>query len=227
MREALRTDPSFPWTYRLLREIYVAQSRDKEAVAELNRLRELYPEVGEIYAQLAYVYHERIAPKDPSAYEQAYQSNRKLLEIQKRSNPAEADSTEANLLECSLTTGRYAEVIERAPALAARISNHDWQMAMYLFTLIAQVVEKDNGKASDTLLQVETLYARAFRGRKSAPDWVYGGTVHYLERRVPPSPQQAALVNLIRAINTAPASVEPALFEAVRDSLGTTSKRRG
>lgn len=225
MREALRTDPSFPWTYRLLREIYVAQSRDKEAVAELSHLQQLYPEVAEIYAQLAYIYHERIAPKDPSAYEQAYQSNRKLLEIQKRSNPAEADATEANLLECSLTTGRYSEVIERAPALAARFSNHDWQMAMYLLTLTAQVLNQDDRQASDTLIQVETLYARAFRGRKSAPDWVYNGTVHYLERRVPPSPQQAALVNLIRAINTTPASVAPGLFEAVRASLETMSKR--
>ena len=224
IREALRMDPGYPWSYRLLREVYLAQNRDKEAISALVQLRDLYPEVGEIYAQLAFVYHERIAPKDRSAYEQAYQANRKLLEIQKKSDPAQVDATEANLLECSLTTGRNAEVIERAPALAARIANPDWQMAMYLFTLIGQVLEKDNRRALDALLQTETLYQRSFKNTKRIPEWVYDGTVNFLEKRVDPSPQQAALVNLVRAINKTPSSVDPGLFQAVRDSLSPTAK---
>lgn len=220
LKESLRLDPSFPWAYRLLREIYAAQGRARAGVAELKRLQKLQPELPEIYEQLAFLYHEQIAPTDPSAYEQAYQANRALLNLQKKSNLAASDATEANLLECSLTTGRYSEVIERAPALAARISSPDWQMAMHAFTLAAQVLTRDNRAALASLGRMQSLYTANYQGKSGMlPDWNYGGTLNYLDKRVPKSPQQSALVELIKAVNDIPKPVSPSVFQAMRASL--------
>jgi len=225
VRESLRTDPGYPWSYRLLREIYLAQNRDRAAVVEFRRFQKLYPEVAEIYKQIAYVYHERIARNDPSAYEEAYKSNSQLLELQRKNDPSQAESTEVNLVECSLTTGRHREVIDRAKRLAARLRDADWQMPLYLFMLAAQVLQGTHSEALDTLSQVEALQKRAFRDPNAEATWVYDGTLLYLERRVQ-SPQIASLVELVRAFNGGPARVPPEAYRALREALAPTGSTR-
>jgi tetratricopeptide (TPR) repeat protein len=229
LNEAIQIDPSHPWSYVQLREIYLDQGLDSEAVAELQRFQRRYPKVGEIYAQLAYVYHERMARSDPTAYQLAYEANQKLLDLVRGREPARALEAELNLVECSLTTGRYQELIQKVPDLLARIGpNPDRRMTLKLLMLSAQVLQHDDPGALKTLAEFEKIYNREFRPSGMWHNWTYDGTVLYLEKRVPPSARTAAVLELVRAVNNTltvrrgkgpPPVIPQKLFDNIRTVL--------
>ena len=229
LKKALEFDPYYTWNYALLRLILLDQGKDDDAVKELRHYERDYPQVGEIYSQLAFVYHERISRTDPAAYELAYKENRKLLDMVKDSDPAQALSTESNLLECELTTGRYADVVRKTPGLLVRIGKDpDLRMAVTLLKLSAQILQHDDQGALKTLAELTSIYYREFKPAGKRHTWTYDGTVNYLASRVPQSARTAAVLALVQALNSTlrfdkgadpPPAIPQALFDNIRKAL--------
>jgi tetratricopeptide (TPR) repeat protein len=228
-RSAIRTNPSYPWSYRLLVELYHDQDRDTELASLLRDLQKEHPQVAEIYVQLAFVYHERLAGRNPASYESAYEANRQLLNLVHDSDPEQALSAEMNLLECRLTTGRYHEVLQNAPALLARVGNDaDNQLSVHLLMLAAEVLLRQDRDALTTLDQARRIYDDNFKSRGRWHNWVYDGTQRYVATHHPDDARTRALAELIRAINGTSSvrqadgdgdGVPPAISGEVFDSL--------
>jgi Tfp pilus assembly protein PilF len=221
--KAQQTDPGYPWSYRLLRDIYIRQGQDRVAVERFERFRTSYPQVGEIYSQLAYLYHERMAEKDAVAYDKAYNINAALLAMSGSLSESEAADTLNNLVECSVTTGRYAEAEQRARERLASLALPAQRLTMILFLYASQVLRGEWNEAMASLNAAE-----AEQEKLEAPQsvWVYNGTLNYLATRVPQTQAVQAVRELIQAINfddrnpdrphpKAPASI----FEVNRQAL--------
>ena len=235
VESAIRTDPSYPWSYRLLANLYHHQNRDKEAAERLAYFQNRFPQVPEIYVQLAFVYHERLAGQDEGSYERAYQANSQLLALVHDSDHARALSTELNLLECSLTTGRYQEVLERAPELLKRIGNDaDSQLAVHLLMLAANVLSGNDRDALATLDQTRRIYDSDFKSHGKWHEWVYDGTQRYVATHHPDDTRTMALAELIRAINETSSVLQgdgdgrpPAVSGQVFDRLSSALESAG
>ncbi len=213
--------------YTLLRLIYTDQNRIQGAVDALHRYGNQYPTVPAIYSQLAYVYHEQVALSDPKGgFENAYVACRRWLELVRGGDPAEAVEVEVNFDETRLTTGRYAEVLRDGKDLLSR--GHldvNQRMTLSVLLLSAQVLQGDKRDALATLDSLRDLYATEFVRANVTPNWVYDGTVFYLQMQ-PKSPTTDALTHLVRAINesahNAPGGliqINNELFDNLRRSL--------
>ena len=233
VHKALEIAPSYSWSYDLLVDIYLDQGLDRKAVAELRRLQRKSPEVTEIYSQLGYVYHERIAGDDPAAYQFAYEAYQKLVDLLREHDPVQVVSAELDLEESRLTTGRYSQLIQEAPQLLERVGpDADRRMALTLFVLSAQILQHDDTDALKTLAKLENIYDREFRPLNKWHDWTYDGTVLYLEKRVPPSATTIAVLRLVQAVNNTstvrrgnrpPPAIPQELFDNVRRLLESST----
>jgi len=203
VKTAILTDPSYPWSYGLLADLYHSQKRDQDAAKQLAAYQLKYPRVPEIYSQLAFVHHERLAPRDPASYEKAYQANRQLLTLIHGADAAQVLSTEMNLLECSLTTGRYQEVLQRAPELLTHLRDDDAdnRLVVHLLKLAAEALSTRDRDALTTLDETRRIYDAGFKSHGKWHNWVYDGTVHYVATHDPADARTAALAELIGAIN--------------------------
>ena len=238
VESAIRTDPSYPWSYQLLANLYHNQNRDQEAAERLRYFQKKFPQVPEIYGQLAFIYHERLTDQDSAGYELAYQANSQLLRLVRDADRARALSAEMNLLECSLTTGRYQEVLQRGPELLVRLGNDaDSQLSVHLLILAAEVLLRNDRDALTTLDQARRIYDEDFKSRGKWHDWVYDGTQRYVTRLHPGDARTTALSDLIRAVNKTssvrqqpggPPLISGEIFDRLRAALesGTSTERR-
>jgi tetratricopeptide (TPR) repeat protein len=229
LRKAIRIDPTYPWSYSILIDTYHAQDRDRDAISELLRLQRTYPTAGAICFYLALVYHERIAREDPAAYQLAYQNNQKVVNLERDRDQNLTLAAELNLEENRLTTGRYAELVEKQPELLKRVGeDSDARLGLTLLMLAAQVLAHDSRNALGTLADLERIYEGEVRPAGKPSTWVYFGTEAYLEKRVPRSPQTIALLALVHGVNnisgtgaanTPPPVIPQELFEQLRKAL--------
>ncbi len=197
---AIRTDPTYSLSYRLLADLYHRQGHDSEAAARLRALQSAHPEVAEIYVQLAFIYHERLA--DAASYELAYEANSRLLRLISDGDPAQVLAAEMNLLECRLTVGRYREVLAKAPELLTRLGDDaDNRLAVHVLVLAAQVLSRDDRGALKTADEVRRIYNDDFKSSGKWHGWLYDGTLPYVQKHVAADARMTALAELIQAIN--------------------------
>lgn len=227
--KAIGTDPDAGWTYQLLRRIYLEQNRASELVTLLESTSAKYPSSIYPRQELGYVYHEYLAPADPSNYARACNIYRQLQK-QVADRPAEKQQTDASIAECSLTTGRYQEALRLASDVMAKTS--DYRVPMQLIAYAARVAAADYSGAA---VQLDSL-EQSVRGPEAKPEfsWVYDGTQSYLKRTRIAEPAKGALVRLVAAVNACgkiPAGKKPpelpaSLFEDNRAALRTLSIRQ-
>ncbi len=129
-----------------------------------------------------------------------------------------------NLDETRLTTGRYPEVIASASRmLAAGGLDLNERMTLQVLLLSAQVLQGDDPAALQTLADFERFYSGQFHPANRWHNWVYDGTLFYLEKRVPVSDKTSALLRLVQAVNGASTNrggnSPPAIGQEVFDNL--------
>jgi tetratricopeptide (TPR) repeat protein len=226
---AIEIEPNYPWTYRLFVQILVDKQLEQEAINKLKEYAQKYPDVAEIYLQLAYVYHEYVSRTDQGAYQQTYEALKKAIEILKGRDPDQALTAELNFAESELTTGRYKDLIDSAAGLIDRVgADPDRIMALDILKLSAQVLLNDDRGALETLAHFESIYKLEFKQKAKWHKWIYDGTIRYVENIRPSSKKTEALMALLRAVDGIssdhitdgqPPSIEPELFEALRREL--------
>jgi tetratricopeptide (TPR) repeat protein len=197
--EAVRSDPKNATAYPLLRQIYVDRDEVTEAERQLEALARKYPQVSYPRQQLAYLYHETVSQKDPTGYARAYRVNRRLLEEAR--DPAERSASEANFVECNLTTGRYREAVKLArEAAASKGISPDRAIAMRLIAYAALAADREYGEAAQELNQLERAIGALPAGSETG--WVFDGTLHYIRTQAAmEEPLKSAVIKLIGEIN--------------------------
>ena len=146
---------------------------------------------------LAYHFHERVAPGDPGAYADAYEILSKLEAL--ASDLAVRTSVRVNLVEACLTSGQYAKAIGLGRELLARPRlDQEWQLNTRFFVYASLVLSQRTSDAVQAGKELDDYYARLPAGFTN--DWGYGGTRAYLQRASIPAASKEALLQTLANI---------------------------
>jgi tetratricopeptide (TPR) repeat protein len=158
-----------------------------------------YTAPGEILGlglQVAYQYHEFLAPGDPQAYTVVHDVLSRIEPLAQEQ--ALRESVRANLAESSLTVGRYDDAIAIAGELAAQPSAGPSTVLNMKYMLFAALTLKgDRARAAQALADLNSYLGTV--PEDFSNDWSYMGTARYIER-VAPEPEKQVLLQTIARI---------------------------
>ena len=227
--KAANADPAYRDTYALLRYIYTNQNHPEQAVQVLEGLSAKHPSVPYPLQELAILYHENLGPKDPHAFQRAYQIDLRLRGMAQ--DPAEKESYEANFIETSLTVGRYPEAVSMAGALAANAKSADNRIAMRLVAYTGCVLLGNYKEAARQLRELAGALHSLGSDPQDATTWIYDGTLTYVRQQAIPEPLKTDLGKLVAAINESNrkarhSTAPPDLIAANQAALRSAGKSR-
>lgn len=146
---------------------------------------------------LAYHFHERVAPGDPGAYADAYELLSKLEPL--ASDLAVRTSVRVNLVEACLTSGQYAKAIALGRELLARPRlDPEWQLNTRFIVYASLVLSQRTSDAAQAGTDLDDYYAKLPAGFTN--DWAYGGTGAYLQRASIPVASREELLGALAKI---------------------------
>jgi hypothetical protein len=149
---------------------------------------------------LAYHFHERIAPDDPSAYNDTYQILSKLEPL--IADPAIKTSIRVNLVEASVTAGQYAKAVLLGRELIARPRlDPEWQLNVRFLVYASLVLSQRTSDAAQAGKDLNDYYAKLPDGFTN--DWAYGGTRAYVQRASIPAADKEQLLRILTQIQRA------------------------
>jgi HEAT repeat protein len=158
-----------------------------------------YTAPGEILGlglQVAYQYHEFVAPGDPQAYTIVHDVLSRIEPLAQEQ--ALRESVLANLAESSLTVGRYDDAIAIAGELAAQPSAGPSTVLNMKYMLFAALTLKgDRARAAQALADLNSYLGTL--PEDFSNNWSYMGTARYIER-VAPEPEKQVLLQTIARI---------------------------
>ena len=201
---AIHRDPNYAWAYELLLGTYDREGQPKEAARQFEKLKDLYPESILPTLQLGFVYHEYLAVEDPAYYQKSCEQYSSLLSHR---NPADALGIKANLVECFVTTGRYAEAITMSDALLQEASPEPILAVNVCFLRFAAATLQGKRGYREALRGLSRTYRSLPAGFKN--NWSYRGTWRYIERAPAPIEDKELLYGMIELIQSksAPKSI--------------------
>lgn len=145
---------------------------------------------------LMMIYHEYLAKDDPSAFETSYQYmvGARRLDAFRRleaSHGPDYVRLQSDFVEVALTAGRYDETERWGRALLRGEALSTTRYNMTLFLYLSSVMQRQTDSASVRLDELETVV-------RSLPsdfytNWIYDGTLLFIERSDLPSELKAAL----------------------------------
>jgi len=200
--KAIAESPASEDGYRDLLSHYTTNNQFQQATDVFIRLKEQQP--ASIWPRkiLSEVYHEDRSGEDNAFFARSYDEMvglRKLPAFAQMKTAAREDYTrvESDFVEVSVTGRHYAEAEAAARDLLAERSANVDRLNMALFIYIASVMRHDPGIATPRLTELESVV------RSLPPDyynnWIYPGTLVFIDRSDLAPPLKAALRKLCKA----------------------------
>ncbi len=199
-------DPSAEYGYTDLLNHFVTQEQYAAAESVLTALRIRYPTTVWSWKALAMLYHEYL-PVLGTTWSDTFAFRRSFEEMQRlRSLPAyaalRADTSpdylriEADFAEVALSARRYAELETVAARLLAVTDLPVYRLNLTLFLYLARVMQGDVDSAAASLTRLEQVVQSLSRDYYN--NWIYPGTVLFVQRSAVPDELRHAMIDLCR-----------------------------
>ncbi len=206
LHRAIELSPQEGSAFALLLYTYMDTNQIDEALADFRVLQEKYTDSIYPGLNLAFVYHENLAPKDPQFYTKAYEVYPSLL-AKKLSGP-DLVFVRENFIETNLTTGRYqdtrtiGEELLKEPSVAEDTLT---QLNLRFLVLASVVFQGEEAEYRRQLKELLLVYHSLRDGTENT--WRYSGTRSYINlSKLPPERKQLliSLADLVESKKSKP-----------------------
>lgn len=224
--KAIAENPMSEDAYRDLLGHYTSDKQYAEATAQFLLLKERQPESIWPRKMLSEIYHENRSSEDPAFFERAYDEMVALRRLRaftqmKTGAPDDYVRVEADFVETALSAKHYAEVETAARALLDDNTESVDRLNMALFSYFASVMRRDSAAAAARLNELKTVTHALPGGYYN--NWVYPGTLVFIDQSTVPAPLKAAMRKLCKGGQWFTVPESDAIFAENAVALATLS----